>query len=91
VAIYGLLGGAKVPAIAYLASRHFGARAFGTLYGATNTAIALGVGVQTTVAGLGVTVLDAIGLGAVALMLGGLLWRAARNLRVLAEREPYAA
>ena len=58
---------------------------------ALNTAIALGVGVQTTVAGLGVTVLDAIGLGAVALMLGGLLWRAARNLRVLAEREPYAA
>ncbi|MCW1431261.1 MFS transporter [Novosphingobium sp. JCM 18896] len=44
VAIYGLLGGAKVPAVAYLASRHFGARAFGTLYGATNTAIALGVG-----------------------------------------------
>lgn len=44
VAIYGLLGGAKVPAVAYLASRHFGARAFGTLYGAINTAIALGVG-----------------------------------------------
>jgi phosphatidylglycerophosphate synthase len=58
---------------------------------ALNTAIALGVGVQTTIAGLGVTVLDAIGIGAVALMLGGLLWRAARNLRVLAEREPYAA
>ena len=58
---------------------------------ALNTAIALGVGVQTTVAGLGVTVLDAIGLGAAALMLGGLAWRAARNLRVLAEREPYAA
>lgn len=45
VAIYGLLGGAKVPAVAYLASRHFGARAFGTLYGAINTAIALGVGI----------------------------------------------
>jgi predicted MFS family arabinose efflux permease len=44
VGIYGLLGGAKVPAVAYLASRHFGARAFGTLYGAINTAIALGVG-----------------------------------------------
>jgi len=58
---------------------------------ALNTAIALGIGVQTTVAGLGVSLLDAIGLGAVALMLGGLLWRAARNLRVLAEREPYAA
>jgi hypothetical protein len=56
-----------------------------------NTALALGLGLQTTVAGLGVTLLDAIGLGAGALMLGGLLWRAARNLRVLAEREPYAA
>jgi predicted MFS family arabinose efflux permease len=44
VGIYGLFGGAKVPAVAYLASRHFGARAFGTLYGAINTAIALGVG-----------------------------------------------
>jgi archaetidylinositol phosphate synthase len=58
---------------------------------ALNTALALGLGLQTTVAGLGVTLLDAIGLGAAALMLGGLLWRAARNLRVLAEREPYAA
>jgi archaetidylinositol phosphate synthase len=58
---------------------------------ALNTALALGVGLQATVAGLGVSVLDAIGLAAVALMLGGLLWRAARNLRVLAEREPYAA
>jgi predicted MFS family arabinose efflux permease len=50
VAIYGLLGGAKVPAVAYLASRHFGARAFGTLYGAINTAIALGVGLGPLVA-----------------------------------------
>ena len=37
------------------------------------------------------TVLDLIGLGAVAAMLAGLAVRAARNLRVLAEREPYAA
>ena len=58
---------------------------------ALNVALALGLGLQTTVAGLGVTLLDAIGFGAVALMLGGLLWRATRNLRVLAEREPYAA
>ena len=50
VAIYGLLGGAKVPAVAYLASRHFGARAFGTLYGAVNTTIALGVGLGPVVA-----------------------------------------
>jgi MFS family permease len=50
VAIYGLMGGAKVPAVAYLASRHFGARAFGVLYGAVNTAIALGVGLGPLVA-----------------------------------------
>lgn len=56
-----------------------------------NTLLALGVGLETTVAGLGVSVLDVVGLGAVALMLGGLAVRAARNLRVLAEREPYAA
>jgi archaetidylinositol phosphate synthase len=58
---------------------------------ALNTALALGAGLQATVAGLGVSLLDAIGLAAVALMLGGLAWRAARNLRLLAEREPYAA
>lgn len=58
---------------------------------ALNTALALGVGLESSVAGLAVTVLDVIGLGAVALMLGGLGCRAARNLRVLAEREPYAA
>ena len=58
---------------------------------ALNTALALGAGLQATVAGLGVSLLDVIGLAAVALMLGGVAWRAARNLRVLAEREPYAA
>ena len=58
---------------------------------ALNTALAFGAGLQATVAGLGVSLLDAIGLAAVALMLAGVAWRAARNLRVLAEREPYAA
>jgi MFS family permease len=50
VAIYGLMGGAKVPAVAYLTSRHFGQRAFGVLYGAVNTVIALGVGLGPLVA-----------------------------------------
>lgn len=50
VAIYGLFGGAKVPAVAYLASRHFGAHASGTLYDEINTAIALGVGLGPLVA-----------------------------------------
>ncbi|MEZ5744414.1 MAG: MFS transporter [Sphingomonadaceae bacterium] len=41
VVIYGLMGGAKVGALVYLASRHLGQRAFGALYGAINAAIAL--------------------------------------------------
>jgi len=52
VAIYGLMGGAKVPAVVYLASRHFGQRAFGVLYGAINTTIALGVGLGPLVANM---------------------------------------
>ena len=55
---------------------------------AVNTLLALGAGLETTVSGLGVSVLDVVGLGAVVLMLGGLTVRAARNLRTLAEREP---
>ena len=57
---------------------------------ALNTALALGAGLGATVGGLGVTLLDLLGLGAAVAMLAGLAVRAARNLRVLAEREPYA-
>src|SRR4051812_44960880 len=56
-----------------------------------NTLIALGVGLGFNVDGLGVTVLDLIGVGAVALALIALVVRAARNLRALAEREPAAS
>jgi phosphatidylglycerophosphate synthase len=56
---------------------------------AVNTLLALGAGLETTVAGLGVSVLDVAGVGVAVLMLGGLGVRAARNLRTLAEREPY--
>ena len=56
---------------------------------ALNTLLALGVGLETTIGGLGVTMLDVAGLGAVVAMLGGLGVRAARNLRTLAAREPY--
>ena len=56
-----------------------------------NTLLAVGVGLETTVAGLGVSVLDLVGLAAAALMLGGLAVRAAKNLRTLAAREPYRA
>jgi len=40
------------------------------------------------VGGLGLTVLDLIGLAIVAAMVAGLVARAARNLRVLAAQEP---
>lgn len=43
VAIYGMAGGAKIPAIAYLAGKHLGQRSFGTLYGTISAAIALSV------------------------------------------------
>src|SRR3954452_6736516 len=56
-----------------------------------NTLIALGVDLGFHVAGLGVTVLDLVGLGAAAVALLALVVRAARNLRVLAEREPSAS
>ena len=53
-----------------------------------NTLIALGVGLGFEVAGLGLTVLDLIGLAVAGLMVAGLVGRAARNLRVLAAQEP---
>ena len=53
-----------------------------------NTALALGAGLGASVAGLDVTVLDVVGLGAATVMVGALGVRAAKNLRVLAEREP---
>jgi MFS family permease len=46
VLAYGLVGGAKVGALAYLASRHLGQRAFGTLYGAITAVVALAVGIS---------------------------------------------
>lgn len=53
-----------------------------------NTLIALGVGLGFEVGGLGLTVLDVIGLGIAGLMAAGLAGRAVRNLRVLAAQEP---
>jgi phosphatidylglycerophosphate synthase len=55
---------------------------------AVNTLLALGLVPSFTVAGLGLGVLDVFGLGLVALMLGGLAVRVARNLRELARLEP---
>ena len=55
---------------------------------AVNTALALGVPLGFELAGLGVTVLDAVVLGAAGAMAAGLAVRAASTLRALAEREP---
>jgi archaetidylinositol phosphate synthase len=53
-----------------------------------NVLLALGVGLGFQVAGLGLTVLDLVGLAVSGVMVAALCVRAARNLRVLAEREP---
>ena len=53
-----------------------------------NTLIALGVSLGFEVAGLGLTVLDVIGLAIAVVMLVTLIGRAGRNLRELAELEP---
>jgi phosphatidylglycerophosphate synthase len=56
-----------------------------------NTLLALGVPLAFSVEGLGMTVLDLIGLGASGVMIAALTVRAAHNLKVLAEREPARA
>jgi archaetidylinositol phosphate synthase len=53
-----------------------------------NTLIALGVGLGFQVGGLGLTVVDLIGLAVAGVMLVTLIGRGARNLRVLGEMEP---
>lgn len=47
---YGLFGGAKMGAIAYLTSRHIGQKAFATLYGTINAAVALAVATSPLIA-----------------------------------------
>ncbi|MDG2004911.1 MAG: MFS transporter [Novosphingobium sp.] len=44
VSIYGMMGGAMMPCIAYLASRHLGQRAFGTLYAIIMGIMSIGIG-----------------------------------------------
>jgi phosphatidylglycerophosphate synthase len=55
---------------------------------ALNAAMALGVPLHFSVAGVGLSALDAIALAVVGAMLVALAVRAARNLRELAAREP---
>jgi phosphatidylglycerophosphate synthase len=58
---------------------------------ALNTVMALGLGLDFEVAGLGLSLLDVLGLGGAAVMIAALAVRAARNLRTLAVREPAQA
>jgi len=44
VVVTGMMGGALTPCIAFLASRHFGQRAYATLYATIMAAMSLGVG-----------------------------------------------
>ncbi len=55
---------------------------------ALNTTLALGAGLGARIAGVDLTILDGVGLVAAAVLVLALLGRAAKNLRVLAEREP---
>jgi archaetidylinositol phosphate synthase len=55
---------------------------------AVNAVLALGIVPAMEIAGVGVSVLDVVGLGAAGAMLAALGVRAARNLRELARREP---
>ena len=58
---------------------------------AVNVAMLAGLALDTTVLGIGVTVLDLAGLAIAGGMIAALLVRAAQNLRTLAEREQSAA
>ena len=55
---------------------------------ALNTALALGLTPHVSIAGLGIGVLDVVGIGLAAGMLGALAVRARGNLRELAKLEP---
>src|SRR3954452_4660551 len=58
---------------------------------ALNTALALGLGLDFKLAGIGMTVFDVVGLGIAAVMVVLMIGRAAVNLRQLGRDEPAAA
>jgi predicted MFS family arabinose efflux permease len=52
VVLFGMAGGAEPHMLSYLISRHFGLRAFGKIFGALSSVIAVSVGLGPVVAGL---------------------------------------
>lgn len=56
--VYGMMGGALMPSISYLASRHLGQRAFGTLYATIMAAMSIGIGLGPVIAN---AVFDTVG------------------------------
>jgi MFS family permease len=50
--IFGIAAGGQMPALVYLATRHFGLRSFGTLFGFVGSAMAIATAVAPVLAGL---------------------------------------
>jgi len=50
--IFGIAAGGQMPALVYLATRHFGLRSFGTLFGFVGSAMAIASAVAPALAGL---------------------------------------
>ena len=48
--VYGMVGGAMMPSVSYLASRHFGQRAFGTLYATIMASMSIAIGLGPVIA-----------------------------------------
>jgi MFS family permease len=50
--VFGIAAGGQMPALVYLATRHFGLRSFGTLFGFVGSAMAVATAVAPVLAGL---------------------------------------
>jgi len=52
IVIYGVMGGAMMPCVAYLASKYLGQRAFGTLYATIMATMSIGIGLGPVLANM---------------------------------------
>lgn len=76
VVTYGLMGGAMMPCVAYLAGRHLGQRAFGTLYATIMAAMSIAIGLGPVIANVvfdAVQSYDPVLIGSIPLFLVGAL------------------